>query len=181
MFPDNYPPAFAAASRRSAGPITRSPSFAAARLLSRTLRSAENTAAWRPVPAGQSEWPPPSLLAENVRSARHDQCIVPRPASKRSFHAGETTPAPILCFHVRSDWWPRAGAAHTAPSDPKWIAVARRIRSAAFFLMPQQAAFDISWMNLRPKTLLDQTHQLRCPHGRLFLAHLDEKGQDLVG
>jgi len=47
--------------------------------------------------------------------------------------------------------------------------------------MAQLAAFDISWMNPRSKTLLDQAHQLRCPHARLFLAHLNDKGHDLVG
>jgi len=44
-----------------------------------------------------------------------------------------------------------------------------------------QAAFDASWMNLGPETLLDQAHQLLCSYGRLFLADLDEEGQDYVG
>jgi hypothetical protein len=110
--------------------------------------------AWRPAAAGQSKRPAPPLTG-NVRLARHDRSIVTKPASTPSFHAGETTPAPILCFPIPSDWWPRAVAARTAPSDPEWIAIARRIRSAAFFWMSQQAAFDTSWMNLRPEMLLD--------------------------
>jgi hypothetical protein len=57
----------------------------------------------------------------------------------------------------------------------------QRIRSAAFFLMTQQAAFDASWMDLVPKTLLDQAHQFRRSHRRIFLACLDDEGQDLVG
>ena len=47
--------------------------------------------------------------------------------------------------------------------------------------MTQQAAFDTSWMNLGPKTLLNQTHQFRCPRVRFFLARRDDESQDLVG
>src|SRR6516162_9113352 len=47
--------------------------------------------------------------------------------------------------------------------------------------MSQQAAFDTSWMNLRSEMLLDEAHQVGCPHGWLFLAQVDEEGQDLVG
>jgi hypothetical protein len=47
--------------------------------------------------------------------------------------------------------------------------------------MTQQAALDASWMHLCPKTLLNQAHQFLGPHRRLFLAGLDDEGQDLVG
>src|ERR1700686_2872104 len=46
--------------------------------------------------------------------------------------------------------------------------------------MTQQAAFDASRMHLGPETLLDQAHQFRYPHRRLFLACLDDESQDLV-
>src|SRR6266446_6287465 len=112
---------------------------------------------------------------------RHRRCTVTRPVSRLSFHAEGTTPSPALLFHVPKDWWPRGGVARTARSDPDWLSVNHRIRSAAFFLVTQQAAFDASWMHLRPETLLDQTHQFRGSHRRLFLACLADECQDLVG
>ena len=67
-------------------------------------------------------------------------------------------PTPVLGLHVPNNGWPRGGAAHTARSDPDGLLVDQLTRSAAFFLMTQQAAFDASWMHLGSETLLDQAH-----------------------
>src|SRR5215471_9368268 len=106
--------------------------------------------------------------------------MVTRPASRPSCHAGETKPAPLLGRHVPNNGWRRGGAAHTARSDPDGLSLDQQARSAAFFLMTQQAAFDTSWMHLGPEPLLDQAHEFWCPHRRLFLACLDEESQDFV-
>jgi len=51
----------------------------------------------------------------------------------------------------------------------------------AFFLMTQKAALDTSWMNLRPETLLDQTHQFCYANVRLQLACFGNEVHDFVG
>lgn len=91
-----------------------------------------------------------AVVARWECAARHDRCIVTRRASKRSFHGGETTRAPVRRFHVPSGCWPPAVVARTGSSTPEWLALERWIRSPAFFLM-SQAAFDTSRMNLRSK------------------------------
>src|SRR5216684_676494 len=94
-----------------------------------------------------------ALLAAAVRQVRRHRCILNRPASRPSFHAGETTPIPVIGLHVPNNRWLRGGAARTARSAPDWLSVDHRTRSAAFFLMTQQAALDASWMHLRRETL----------------------------
>jgi chloramphenicol 3-O-phosphotransferase len=43
--------------------------------------------------------------------------------------------------------------------------VYRWLRSAEFFLMAKQAAFDTSWMNLGAEAFLDALHQVRQSNG----------------
>src|SRR5207249_6604020 len=73
------------------------------------------------------------------------------------------------------------GVARNGQPDPAGVRVYGWLRSAEFFLMAQQAAFDTSWMNLGPKAFLDPFHQVRQSKGRFFLAHLANECEDLVG
>ena len=79
-----------------------------------------------------------------------------------------------LALHVRNNRWPRDAVARTARSDPDGLSVDQRTRSAAFFLMTQQAAFDTSWMHLGAEAFLDQLTSSGNRNGWFFLAHLDQ-------
>jgi len=103
---------------------------------------------------------------------QHCRRILTKPASRPSFHAGGRERGPSLRRDKLVGSWRRNAVARNGQPDPGERPLYRGLRSAAFFLVAQQAALDTSWMNLGTEAFLDLFHQIRQSNGRFFLAHL---------
>src|SRR4051794_14824646 len=102
-------------------------------------------------------------------AVQHCRRILTKPASRPSSHAGEKGRGPNLPRGKLIGSRRRDAVARNGQSDPAERLRYRRPRSAAFFLVAQQAAFDTSWMNLGAEAFLDPLHQVRQMNRRFFL------------